>query len=264
LFPIIPTLNYGEAVVTMLDVGQGLAVSVQTQNHQLLYDTGAKFPNGGDMGKNVVLPFFRYQGVKKLDTLLISHDDSDHSGGAKSVLENIDEVEQILTSVPEKFNSSKRCEAGQTWTWEGVTFTMLSPAKTFESDNNNSCVLKIETATGSVLLTGDIEAQTENWLIENELEQLRANVLVAPHHGSKTSSTMSFLEAVKPETILIPAGYRNQFHHPNKEVVARYQSLNAKILTSANDGAMTVKLNSDGVKVESLRDTTGKYWNFRD
>ncbi len=263
LFPIIPTLNYGEAIVTMLDVGQGLAVSVQTQKHQLLYDTGAKFPNGGDMGKNVVLPFFRYHGVKKIDTLLISHDDNDHSGGAASVLKALP-VAQILTSVPEKFAQSIKCETGQTWTWEGVIFTMLSPAKTFEIDNNNSCVLKIETATGSILLTGDIETTAENWLVENAREQLRANVLIAPHHGSKTSSTMSFLDAVKPETILIPAGYRNQFHHPSKEIVARYQSLNTKIFTSANDGALTVRLDSDGVKVESLRDTAGKYWNFQD
>jgi competence protein ComEC len=261
LFPIIPKLNYGEAIVTMLDVGQGLAVSVQTQNHWLLYDTGAKFMNGGDMGKNVVLPFFRYHGIKKINTLIISHDDNDHSGGAESILKKMP-PEQILTSVPEKFAPATACEAGQTWTWEGVIFTILSPAKTFETDNNNSCVLKIETVKGSVLLTGDIEATAENWLVENAREQLHANVLVAPHHGSKTSSTMAFLEAVKPETILIPAGYRNQFHHPSKDVLARYQSINAKIFTSANSGALTVRLNFDGVNVESLRETNGKYWNF--
>jgi competence protein ComEC len=265
LFPIIPKLNYGEAVVTILDVGQGLAVSVQTQNHHLLYDTGAKFPNGGDMGKNVVLPFFRHQGVKKLDTLVISHGDNDHIGGAKSVLEFM-KVEQILTSAPEKLVPYQTvfCKEGKTWTWEGVKFLVLSPAKTFESDNNTSCVLKIETANGAVLLTGDIEATVENWLIQNAREQLHANVLVAPHHGSKTSSTMAFLEAVRPETILIPSGYRNQFHHPSKEVLARYQQINAKFLTSANSGALTVRLNSDGIKVESLRDTTEKYWNFKD
>jgi competence protein ComEC len=266
LFPILPKLNYGEAIVTVLDVGQGLSVAVQTQNHWLLYDTGAAFPHhSGDMGKNVVLPFFRYQGVKKLDTLLISHSDNDHIGGAKSVLENV-KVEQILTSVPEKFTPYQEimaCQTGQNWTWDNVVFTILSPAKTFEGDNNNSCVLKVETANGAVLLTGDIEATAENWLVENAGEQLRANVLVAPHHGSKTSSTWAFLNAVKPETVLIPAGYRNQFHHPSKDIWARYQSLNAKIFTSANDGALTVQLKSDGVKVDSLRETNGKYWNFR-
>jgi competence protein ComEC len=262
LFPILPTLKNGEAIVTVLDVGQGLAVSVQTQNHQLLYDTGAKFLNGGDMGKNVVLPFFRYHGIQKLDTLIISHNDSDHSGGVESVLKKMP-VEQILTSVPEKFESSKLCESGQNWTWDDVTFSMLSPSKKFEKDNDNSCVLKIETVNGSVLLTGDIEATAENALLENVPEKLHATVLVAPHHGSKTSSSLSFLETVRPEIVLIPAGYRNQFHHPHKEVLARYQSLNAKIFTSANDGALTVRLNSNGMKVESLRGTAGKYWNFR-
>ncbi len=264
LFPVVAKLNQGDAIITLLDVGQGLAVSVQTQHHQLLYDTGAKFPNGGDMGKNVVLPFFRYEGVKQLDTLLISHGDNDHIGGAKSILQTLP-VQQILTSVPEKFipYQTTMCHAGQTWTWDEVTFTILSPAKTFEANhNNNSCVLKIETTQNGVLLTGDIEATAENWLVENVGEALRANVLIAPHHGSKTSSTAAFLDAVKPETILIPAGYRNPFHHPSKEVLARYQTINAKILTSANDGALTVKLNSDGVKIESLRDTVGKYWNF--
>ncbi len=265
LFPIIPKLNAGEAIVTILDVGQGLAVSVQTQNHQLLYDTGAKFPNGGDMGKNVVLPFFRYQGVKKIDTLLISHDDNDHIGGAKSVLEGMS-VESVLTSVPEKFTPYQqimRCESGQTWIWEGVKFTVLSPAIFFETDNNNSCVLKIETGHGAVLLTGDIEAMAESLLVENARKYLRANVLVAPHHGSKTSSSLAFLEAVKPEIILIPSGYRNQFHHPSKEILARYQQINAKFFTSANEGALEVKLNSDGVEVQSLREITGKYWNFK-
>lgn len=262
LFPILPTLKNDDAIVTVLDVGQGLAVSVQTQNHQLLYDTGAKFSNGGDMGKNVILPFFRYFGIKKLDTLMISHDDNDHSGGANSVLENIN-VNQILTSVPEKFKNSESCQTGQNWTWDNVTFSILSPAKKFEKDNDNSCVLKIETAKGSVLLTGDIEASAENALVENEPEKLRSTVLVAPHHGSKTSSSLSFLETVKPEFVLIPAGYRNQFHHPHKDVLARYQSLNAKIFTSINDGALMVRLNSNGVNVESLRETVGKYWNFR-
>lgn len=264
LFPLISTLKYGEAIVTVLDVGQGLAVSVQTQNHWLLYDAGAKFTNGGDMGKNVVLPFFRYHGVKKLDTLLISHDDNDHIGGAKSVLQALP-VEKILTSVPERFipYQTTTCEAEQTWTWEGVNFTVLSPAKMFDSDNNNSCVLKIKTAKSSVLLTGDIEAVAEKWLVENRREQLHADVLVAPHHGSNSSSTLSFLEAVNPETVLIPAGYRNQFHHPNKEVLARYQWVNAKFFTSANSGALTVRLNSNGTKVERLRETNGRYWNFK-
>jgi competence protein ComEC len=263
LFPILPTLKNGEAIVTVLDVGQGLSVFVQTQNHQLLYDTGAKFFNGGDMGKNVVLPFFRHHGIQKLDTLLISHGDNDHCGGANSILERIP-TSEILTSAPEKLIPYQIhfCEIGQIWTWDGVNFSILSPSKTFEKGNNNSCVLKIETGKKAVLLTGDIETSAENWLVENMPEKLRADILIAPHHGSKTSSSLSFLNAVKPKTVLIPAGYRNQFHHPSPEIVARYESLNADILTSAKNGAITVRLKQNEVNVENLRDTAGKYWHF--
>lgn len=264
LLPLLPTLEKGEAIVTVLDVGQGLAISVQTQNHQLLYDTGARFQNGGDMGKNVILPFFRYHGIQNLDTLIISHGDNDHSGGAYSVLSEMDNV-QILTSAPEKLIpfQTDNCKSGQNWTWDNVNFEILSPAKTFEKDNDNSCVLKIETGQNAILLTGDIEAVAENWLVENMPKKLQAKVLVAPHHGSKTSSTLDFLNFVRPETVLISAGYQNQFHHPSKEVVARYVEIHAPALNTANDGALTVRLKPDDFKIESLRAVAGKYLHFR-
>lgn len=262
LFPLLPTLEKGEAIVTVLDVGQGLAISVQTQNHQLLYDTGARFQNGGDMGKNVILPFFRHQGIKQLDTLIVSHGDNDHSGGAYSILNAMHNA-QIFTSAPEKLIpfQTNECQAGQNWNWDNVHFEMLSPAKTFEKDNDNSCVLKIEAGYNAVLLTGDIEAGAENWLVENAAQSIRAKILVAPHHGSKTSSMLSFLNTVKPETVLISAGYQNQFHHPSKEIVARYAEMNAPIFNTANDGALTVRLNSEDVKIERLREISGNYWN---
>jgi len=264
LFPIAAKLNTGEAVMTLLDVSQGLSVSVQTQNHSLLFDTGAKFLGGGDMGKNVILPFLNYQNIKKLDMLMISHGDNDHIGGADTILKNLP-VDQIVTSVPDKFDGKNAiyCNAPQNWDWDGVTFSVLSPVEKFDDENNNSCVLKIQTLSGSVLLTGDIEAKAEHWLVSNAAEQLQSTILVAPHHGSKTSSTQPFIEAVHPETILIPNGYRNQFKHPSKEVIARYRDLNIPYLTSANDGAITVSLKNDHLKIESLRGTDGKYWNFQ-
>ncbi len=263
IFPMVPTLNTGEAIVTLLDVGQGLSVSVQTQHHSLLFDTGAKFLGGGDMGKNVILPFLNYQHIKKLDMLVISHGDNDHIGGADTILKNLP-VEHILTSVPEKFDgyAASYCHAPQSWNWDGVTFHLISPVEKFDDENNNSCVLKIQTSTGAVLLTGDIEAKAEQWLVNYAIEQLPSTILIAPHHGSKTSSTLSFIEAIHPETVLIPNGYRNQFNHPSKEVIARYQDLNIPYLTSANDGAITVSLKNDRLKIESLRATDGKYWNF--
>lgn len=264
LFPLLLALEKGEAIVTVLDVGQGLAISVQTKNHQLLYDTGARFQNGGDMGKNVILPFFRYHGIQNLDTLIISHGDNDHSGGAYSVLSEMDNA-QILTSAPEKLipYQTTRCERGQNWKWDNVNFEILSPAKISEKDNDNSCVLKIETGQNAILLTGDIEAVAENWLVENMPQKLQAKVLVAPHHGSKTSSTFAFLNFIKPETVLISAGYQNQFHHPSKEVVARYVEIHAPALNTANDGALTVHLKPDDLKIESLRAVAGKYWHFQ-
>ena len=135
---------------------------------------------------------------------MVSHGDNDHIGGADTILKNLP-VDQIVTSVPEKFDGKNAiyCNAPQSWNWDGVTFNLISPIEKFDDENNNSCVLKIQTSAGSVLLTGDIEAKAEKSLVNNAIEQLPATILVAPHHGSKTSSTQPFIEAVHPETILI-------------------------------------------------------------
>jgi competence protein ComEC len=253
----------GDLKLTLLDVGQGLAAVIQTANHTLVYDTGAKFSADSDQGKNIVLPFLHQQGINKVDQLVISHGDNDHIGGAKSLIQGI-RVEKISTSVPEQLSDyqPEHCAAGQTWTWDSIQFTMLSPSEQLNSDNNNSCVLQVQTASGNLLLTGDIEAQAETWLVKTYGEQLKAQILIAPHHGSKTSSTFAFLQAVQPDTILIPAGYRNAFGHPHSQVIARYQTLNAHYLSSANSGAITVSLNQGVWSVQGLRQTDRHYWNF--
>ena len=267
LFPILPSVNEGEAVVTLLDVGQGLAVVVQTKQHWLVYDTGAKFPSGADMGRNVVLPFLFYHDAGQLDTLVVSHGDNDHAGGAISILEKIP-VTNFLTSVPNDFKTynASGCEAGQKWNWDSVSFLMLSPGSSLEtqSDNDHSCVLKIETKHGAVLLTGDIEKKAEQWLVQNNTDILKSQVLVAPHHGSKSSSTKLFLDAVQPELVLIPAGYRNQFKHPSQEVITRYQAIGARYFSSVTSGELSVYFNKQGIRVESLRQLAGKYWNFKE
>jgi competence protein ComEC len=130
----------------------------------------------------------------------------------------------------------------------------------FASENDNSCVLKISSAFGSILLPGDIQAEAENSLLDN-VKNLKVDILIAPHHGSKTSSTSSFLAAVQPGIILIPAGYRNQFGHPHPDVLARYRHYQASWLSSADSGAITVKINKKEVMVKSYRNTDGKYWN---
>ncbi|MEI6268506.1 MAG: DNA internalization-related competence protein ComEC/Rec2 [Methylococcaceae bacterium] len=254
----------GSINMTLLDVGQGLSVVVQTENHWLVYDTGAKFSAESDMGRSVVLPFLRRQGADKIDSLIISHGDNDHIGGALSLIQGMP-TEQVLTSVPQQLSdySPLMCETGQSWTWDEVTFTLLSPQHPFVSDNDNSCVLKIESEQGAVLLTSDIETAAESWLVETYGNNLKANVLISPHHGSKTSSTYKFLQAVQPVYVLIPAGYRNQFGHPHQEVLDRYEKIKTQWLNTADSGAISLGVKDGLWQVQSLRETESKYWNIK-
>jgi competence protein ComEC len=254
----------GSINMTLLDVGQGLSIVVQTENHWLVYDTGAKFSAESDMGRSVVLPFLRRQGADKIDSLIISHGDNDHIGGALSLIQGMP-TEQVLTSVPQQLSdySPLMCETGQSWTWDEVTFTLLSPQHPFVSDNDNSCVLKIESEQGAVLLTSDIETAAESWLVETYGNNLKANVLISPHHGSKTSSTYKFLQAVQPVYVLIPAGYRNQFGHPHQEVLDRYEKIKTQWLNTADSGAISLGVKDGLWQVQSLRETESKYWNIK-
>jgi competence protein ComEC len=252
----------GEVRMALLDVGQGLAVSVQTANHWLVYDTGAQFSAESDMGRNVVLPYLHGQGAGRIDTLIVSHGDNDHIGGARSIL-NALPVSRLLTSAPDRLTeyAPLTCKSGLAWRWDKVDFTILAPERLDPAkDNNNSCVLKIQSENGAILLTGDIEAAAESWLTAEYGEALRAVILVAPHHGSKTSSTWSFLNTVQPNFILIPAGYRNQFGHPHPSVLARYQKIGTKWLTSASSGAILADLSAHGITVKAYRDMEKKYW----
>jgi len=255
-------LEVGAATLTLLDVGQGLSVVVETTEHTLVFDTGARFSDSFDMGKNVVLPFLHYQQITSIDTLVISHADNDHIGGAKSLLAEMP-TEIILSSVPEQLADYKAvaCYAEQSWQWDQVNFHMLSPSKKIlKGENDNSCVLKIETVQGSFLLTGDIESAAEAVLIE-QAEHLSAEVLIAPHHGSKTSSSVDFLAAVNPNVILIPAASPNRFSFPHAQVLDRYNKLGVSYFITGDSGALTVKLREDEVEVESYRAKHRRYWN---
>jgi len=255
----------GTMEMTLLDVGQGLAVAVQTANHWLVYDTGAKFSAESDSGSTVLIPFFSLHGVTKLNSVIISHGDNDHIGGAASLLQAIP-TDQLLTSAPQQLNdyAPTVCKAGQSWTWDEVSFTILSPGpQPFASDNDNSCVLKITANHGSVLLTGDIERTAESWLLEQYGEKLQSEILIAPHHGSKTSSSGSFLQAVKPSTVLIPSGYRNPFGHPHAKVLGRYREINTTWLNTADSGAIIVSGKNNAFNVQVWREFEGKYWNWQ-
>jgi competence protein ComEC len=266
LFPLVFTgssiIHPGAVKLTLLDVGQGLSAVVQTTNHVLVYDAGAKFSATSDMGQSVVIPFLRHQGIDKVDTLIVSHGDNDHIGGVGSVVGHID-TGDILTSVPLQLMeySPIQCKVGQSWTWDKVTFSILSPkVANLLSDNNNSCVLQIQAQKGAALLTGDIEAEAESWLVKTYKDKLKADVLIAPHHGSQTSSTSAFLKAVKPNTVLIPVGYRNQFGHPHQDVLWRYSDLHIRVFNNSEDGSIEVNMDN-GIKIESWRGTEARYWN---
>jgi competence protein ComEC len=248
-FPRIQTIPEGEFRFYMLDVGQGLASIVQTQHHALVYDTGPKFPTGFDAGQSVVTPVLRYLKIKKLDMLMVSHLDNDHVGGALSVTENV-HPSVSLTSDPKVYPAgpATACYRGEHWIYDGVRFQVLWPIKgTPYLKNNSSCVLKVTAQNGqSLLLLGDLEKPGEIALIRRHTP-LKAQVLVAPHHGSKTSSSAPFVKAVHPEFILYPIGYLNRFHFPSKAVMARYDAIGAKVYRSDQNGMVSCSLGGQKV-----------------
>lgn len=257
-----PRPEPGEVWLSLLDVGQGLATVVQTHQHSLVFDTGAKYADYSDMGDSVLLPFLHHQGLSSLDQLIISHADNDHSGGANTIL-NALPVNQISSSAWPwaELTNGHYCEAEQSWTWDQVQFQILSPPNThFNSENDNSCVLKISNKQQQFLLTGDIETSAEAWLVKQYGSQLQSSVLIAPHHGSKTSSSFDFLQQVKPQLILIPAGYLNRFKFPHPQVLKRYQQIGSTWLSTAKEGAIEVKTEGLNLQVIRQRKQKQRYW----
>ncbi|HFC54351.1 MAG TPA: DNA internalization-related competence protein ComEC/Rec2, partial [Gammaproteobacteria bacterium] len=253
----------GEAWFTLLDVGQGLAAVVQTRNHTLVYDTGPKFSDRFDTGAAVVVPFLRNAGVQTVDVLMVGHGDNDHIGGAASLLRSYD-VRRILSTVPERLSEgAEPCRRGESWRWDGVRFTILHPeADGTMAGNDASCVLRVESGGGALLLTGDIERRAERELLAEYPRQLAAAILVAPHHGSKSSSQRRFVAAVDPKYVLFPVGYRNRFHHPHPQVARRYREEGALLLDSASLGAIRFRLDEKGISApESYRLSARHYWN---
>jgi competence protein ComEC len=260
----------GALRLTVLDVGQGLSVVAQTHHHALLFDTGPAFGPSADSGNRVIVPFLRASGIRRLDALVLSHDDIDHTGGALSVLQAVP-VEAMLSSLPDLDPLllvgpvERRCAAGQAWRWDGVRFEMLYPDADSRNtvklkDNERSCVMKITTAAGSVLIPADIERHGERTLLATATGQLRADVLIAPHQGSRTSSSEAFVQAVSPHTVIFPVGYRNAFRHPHPEVVERYRQLGSAAHFTDRHGAVMLQFGDDGIKVLRQREIRRRYW----
>ena len=253
-----------EAVITLLDVGQGLAVVVQTQKHALVFDTGPKFSPRFDTGSAVVIPFLRHKNISRLDKLILSHKDNDHRGGFSSIKKEIT-ISEILSSYGEK--GSNPCRAGDNWLWDGVLFEILNPelGHKFKKRNNASCVLRIAVGKESILLSADIEKQAEKQLLQRYSDKLQSTYLIAPHHGSKTSSSIPFLEAVNPDYVLIPVGYKNRYRMPHSSVLQRYTVQSIKSLSTFSSGAITIKLGqkNNNFSPYEYRKKHLKYWHSR-
>ena len=263
----------GDVWLTVLDVGQGLAIVARTREHTLLYDAGPRYSPDADSGNRVVVPYLRGAGVNQLDGMMVTHDDIDHYGGAQSVLRALP-VKWVSSSLAESHPvrraaaQSRACMAGQRWEWDGVTFEVLYPraadyeasGKAPKRDNAMSCVLRLSAHGYSALLTADIEADVEQLLIASGVP-LASDVMIAPHHGSKTSSTAAFLQAVKPATIVVPVGYRNRFRHPAPEVLERYQDSGARLWRTDVAGAVTLRFSAAGIDTEAWRERRARYWN---
>jgi competence protein ComEC len=269
LFLVLPPPpEHGALRMAVLDVGQGLAVVLRTRNHALLYDTGPGFAPDADSGSRIVVPFLRATGTRRLDGLIVSHEDNDHAGGAASVLAAVP-VGWLASTLPAEHalhpqaEASIACRAGQHWEWDGVRFEMLHPRPGHEAErmkpNNRSCVLKVTAAGTRVLLTGDVEARAERAMLLAS-DALRAEILIVPHHGSITSSTPEFVAAVQPEWALVSAGYRNRFGHPRPEVIERYRALGSRVLRSDLQGALLLEIDATGIRVAAAREVRRRYW----
>lgn len=265
--------NSGDMRVTVLDVGQGEAVVIETARHTLVYDTGPKYSSESDAASAVILPYLQGQGISRVDGLVVSHDDLDHSGGMASLLKGI-KVDWVLSSLSkDKFKSElqaiqhRNCQAGVAWRWDGVSFKLLYPENagaisTAVKSNNRSCVLQVRSAAGSVLLPGDIERSAEMDLLQQYPRELATDVLLAPHHGSKTSSTSPFVAAVRPKVVVFTVGYRNRFKHPRPDVVARYTQAGAQSYRSDRDGAVIMEFSQGkDMQITRWRGKQQRYWH---
>ncbi|HIL21060.1 MAG TPA: DNA internalization-related competence protein ComEC/Rec2 [Candidatus Thioglobus sp.] len=248
------------ALIDVLDVGQGLSVIVRTENHTLIYDTGSQSPSGFNMGDAALIPFLITNQVNSIDTIIISHGDNDHIGGLQAIMDNFT-IGKILSSVPNKIpGTAERCHAGQFWLWDGVQFEILSPSShTTLKGNNASCVLKITTKDASLLLTGDIEKKAEKALLQNNAINLDAEVMIIPHHGSKTSSTEAFIAAISPAIAISSSGYRNPYKHPAAVIVERYKNNGVVVFDTNCSGQLSFILDNEIVINEYRKDQRSFY-----
>jgi competence protein ComEC len=285
LWPVVARPPVGHFELVAVDVGQGTAAIVRTRNHVLVYDTGPQTGRDSDAGQRFVLPLLQARGESTIDRLVLSHRDLDHVGGAAAVLRtlrvrdlssSLEVGHPLLTLAAERNVPAAPCAAAQRWEWDGVRFEFLHPredARDRSSEiraraNDFSCVLKVTAAAAatagarSVLLTGDIELASERLVVSTEPESLAAEVLFVPHHGSRTSSSIGFIEAVAPRWAVVQAGYRSRFGHPAPEVLQRYRERGIPVVSSPGCGAWTWR--ADAQEPVCERAESRRHWRHPD
>lgn len=233
----------GCADIRVLDVGQGLAIVVETPEHVLVYDAGPSWRGGANAGERIVAPYLRSRGIARIDQLLISHGDLDHSGGAAFLLESMAVTElSVGEALPGSDNSSSLCAAGTTWEWDGIRFAILHPRRPAQHGGNDaSCVLLVEAGNTRALLTGDIEVESEAALVRERVLP-DVNLVSVPHHGSRTSSSSPFTRTLQPQVAIVSAGYGNRWGFPKADIVARWRASGAEVLNTAESGSISVRL----------------------
>ncbi|MCP3868244.1 MAG: DNA internalization-related competence protein ComEC/Rec2 [Gammaproteobacteria bacterium] len=256
-----------EVWLDLLDVGQGLAMVIRTSGHTLVYDTGPRYSSSFDTGSAVLIPFLHAQGIKKIDKVVLSNGDEDHKGGFTSLSRRFP-IGQVLSGEPGRIEGSSAdlCLAGKQWIWEGARFQILHPDdRSSWVGNDASCVLSVESAGGRILIAGDIEKSAERRLVSKYKDYLDTDLLLVPHHGSRTSSTKALVAAANPGFALVAAGYLNRYRFPKAEIVSRWEAQGARVMTTAEYGSISFRL-SPGKGIEgpyAYRETHGRYWSHK-
>ena len=269
LIPVQHEIENGGLVITVFDVGQGLAVLLKTKSHALLYDTAAGIDEQINIANSVIIPSLQKAGIGRIDKLVISHGDNDHSGGVSAILDKLSVgvgygSDSVTIPVSSDFQLNS-CVRGLDWIWDEVRFQFLNPGSVFNDANNNSCVLRVSAANGSVLLPGDIELEAEIELSARYRELLASEVLIAPHHGSQSSSSYAFIKQVQPRFVVYSSGYKNQFAHPAAAVETKYASYDAIGFSTAATGMLKFDMSNgeSTTYVHSHRHENQKYWRHQ-
>ena len=270
---IVPPPNQPDLKLAVLDVGQGTAIAVHVGQKTLIYDVGPKYTDSFDAGSGIVAPYLYSQGIQQIDRLVVSHSDMDHAGGVGGFLEKIS-VDQFFAGEPERLDLKKfahkkpastvinNCHQTTEWQWQSVRFQFLPFTQTTRaSANNHSCVLLVSYADQHILLPGDIETSAENQLVRTQQLPEKISVLLAAHHGSRTSSGISFVNHTQPDIVVYSAGYRSQHGHPHPQVRGRFQAVESREINTAESGAILFEWKDNQLQqVREYRLSNRRYW----